>query len=127
MGPTLPRDRPLGRLPDHVRASGHVLWMMGFPHHHHSGEHAGLYPLVVRRNPDAAVLVEWMDELDDVLLPTHLEREEQQMMPVVSRSITGGEWRARDEEFNLKPKSLRDLADEGTGSSTGSTRRAATT
>ncbi len=35
------------------------------------------------------------------------------MMPVVSASITEGEWRAWDEEFNLKPKSLNALALEG--------------
>jgi hypothetical protein len=29
----------------------HVTWMMDFLHHHHSGEDAGLYPVVVRRSP----------------------------------------------------------------------------
>lgn len=126
----------------------HVLWLMHVLHDHHSGEDNGLYPLVVRRNPAAADLVEQMDadhgtitpamdrlseaarrhladpdspdellvqaidSLTDVLLP-HLEREEQVMMPVVSESITEGEWRAWDEEFNLDPKGLRNLALEG--------------
>ncbi len=126
----------------------HLLWMMSFLHAHHSGEDEGLYPLVVRRNPESAELVERMDadhesitpamddlvaaaqrhlddatspdsalqravdHLSEVLLP-HLEREEQQMMPVVSASITEGEWRAWDEEFNLKPKKLNALALEG--------------
>ena len=115
---------------------------------HHSGEDDGLYPLVVRRNPQSADLVEQMDAdhgtitpamdglvsaaqrhladptvptmpwsaaidaLTDVLIP-HLEREEPEMMPVVSQSITEGEWRTWDEEFNLKPKGIRALADEG--------------
>jgi Hemerythrin HHE cation binding domain len=126
----------------------HLLWMMDFLHAHHSGEDEGLYPLVVRRNPQSADLVEQMDSdhgsitpamdglvaaaqrhladpaspddalvaaidaLADVLNP-HLEREETVMMPVVSQSITEGEWRTWDEEFNLKPKGIRALADEG--------------
>jgi hypothetical protein len=126
----------------------HLLWMMDFLHHHHSGEDDGLYPLVVRRNPESAGLVEQMDGdhatitpaidglvaaakrhladpaspddalvaaidgLTDVLNP-HLEREETVMMPVVSQSITEGEWRQWDEEFNLKGKGLKGLAEEG--------------
>ncbi len=126
----------------------HVLWLMHVLHLHHSGEDDGLYPLVVRRNPDSADLVEQMDadhgtitpamdrlteaarrhladpsspddllataltDLCEVLFP-HLEREEKVMMPVVSRSITEAEWRAWDEEFNLRPKGLRELALEG--------------
>ena len=126
----------------------HVLWLVDVLHLHHSGEDDGLYPLVLRRNPDAADLVQEMDDdhaaitpamdslseaarthladpdspdealvnaidgLRAVLLP-HLEREERVMMPVVSRSITEAEWRAWDEEFNLKPKGLGTLALEG--------------
>jgi hemerythrin-like domain-containing protein len=101
----------------------HLLWMMRFLHEHHSGEDDGLYPLVKRRNPASAELVERMgtdhltispaihaltaaanrhladptspdsalqlavDRLATVLLP-HLHREEQEMMPMVSASIT---------------------------------------
>ncbi len=126
----------------------HLIWMVGFLHHHHEGEDDGLYPLVVRRNPAAAELVERMDadhgsitpamdaleaaarrhladpdspdellvkaidDLCDVLLP-HLAREELEMMPVVSASITEREWREWDEEFNLKPKGMRELAMDG--------------
>ncbi len=126
----------------------HLLWLMHVLHDHHSGEDDGLYPLVVRRNPGSAPLVEQMDadhgtitpamerlteagrrhladpsspdelliqalaELTFVLFP-HLEREEEVMMPVVSQSITEAEWRAWDEEFNLRPKGLRALALEG--------------
>ena len=32
----------------------HVLWLVDVLHLHHSGEDDGLYPLVLRRNPDAA-------------------------------------------------------------------------
>jgi hemerythrin-like domain-containing protein len=126
----------------------HLLWMMDFLHDHHSGEDEGLYPLVKRRNPGSAELVERMDAdhgaiapaidaltaaakhhladptspdsalrqavdgLRTVLLP-HLEREEREMMPVVSASITEREWRAWDQQFNLKPKGLTALAEQG--------------
>jgi hemerythrin superfamily protein len=134
--------------PRRAALAEHLLWLMHVLHDHHSGEDDGLYPLVLRRNPGSAELVERMDAdhgtitpamdrlseaarqhladqdspddllaealdgLTSVLLP-HLEREEQVMMPVVSSSITEAEWRAWDEEFNLKPKGLRKLALEG--------------
>ena len=63
-----------------------------------------------RRTDDG--LIEALDGLRDVLLP-HLEREELEMMPVVSQSITEREWREWDEEFNLKPKGLFELAEQG--------------
>lgn len=45
------------------RALGeHVLWLMDFLHKHHSGEDAGLWPLVRRRNPAAVAL---LDSLED--------------------------------------------------------------
>ncbi len=105
----------------------HTIWLMDFLHHHHTGEDEGLYPLVVRRNPDAAALCERMDAdhdtitpamdglraaaerhladpaspdsdlvaalvaLDEPLVP-HLAREELEMMPVVSASISHAEW-----------------------------------
>jgi hemerythrin-like domain-containing protein len=125
----------------------HLLWMMRFLHEHHSGEDEGLYPLVQRRNPASADLLERMDadhasiapamaaltaaakhhltdrtspdstlqravdQLSAVLLP-HLEREELEMMPVVAASITEGEWRSWDQEFNIKPKGLSTLAEQ---------------
>jgi hemerythrin-like domain-containing protein len=39
----------------------HLLFMMRFLHHHHSGEDAGLYPLVRAKNPEATVLLDEMD------------------------------------------------------------------
>ena len=47
----------------------HLIWMMGFLHHHHEGEDDGLYPLVVRRNPAAAELVERMDADHGTITP----------------------------------------------------------
>jgi hypothetical protein len=62
-------------------------------------------------SPDSTLLLA-VNRLGVVLLP-HLEREEQEMMPVVSASITDSEWRAWDQQFNLKPKGLTALAQEG--------------
>ncbi len=105
----------------------HAIWLMDFLHHHHTGEDEGLYPLVVRRNPDAAALCERMDADHDTITPAmdgvraaaqrhlahpasadfallaaltaleeplvpHLAREELEMMPVVSDSISHAEW-----------------------------------
>ena len=39
----------------------HVLWMLDFLHAHHSSEDAGLWPLVRRRNPAAAELLDSME------------------------------------------------------------------
>ena len=57
-------------------------------------------------------LVTALDELTAVLLP-HLDREVADAMPVVSASITNAEWRAIEQRYNIKPKSLRQLAMEG--------------
>ena len=124
----------------------HAIWLMDFLHHHHSGEDEGLYPLVVRRNPDAVALCERMDvdhdtitpamdglraaaerhladpdspdsdllaalaALEEPLLP-HLAREELEMMPVVSASITHAEWVEWHE--SMVHGSMRALAFEG--------------
>jgi len=53
-----------------------------------------------------------LDDLEDSLLP-HLRREEDDMMPVVSCTITQRELRHWDEEQNIKPKSLAELGGEG--------------
>ena len=50
--------------------------------------------------------------LADVLFP-HLDREVEDAMPVVSASITQAEWRAWEQEYNVKPKSLAQLGMEG--------------
>ncbi len=127
----------------------HVQWLMELLHAHHTGEDDGLWPLVLRRNPDSAAILEIMDAdheriapameglteaardyaesdtaaartgliaaldaLSEVVLP-HLRREEDEAMPVVSASITAAEWDAWDQEYNVKPKAMRQLAAEG--------------
>ena len=61
---------------------------------------------------DAERLLVALDDLEEHLLP-HLRREEDEMMPVVSSTITDGELRRWDEEQNIKPKSLGELGREG--------------
>ncbi len=138
---------PRGR--QRVALGRHVLWMLDFLHAHHSGEDAGLWPLVLRRNPasaellasmeadhariapaadvaasaarayaetttdaDRVALVEALDSLLAVLVP-HLDREVAEAMPVVAASITNREWDAVEQEYNIKPKTTRQLAMEG--------------
>lgn len=135
--------------PQRVALGRHVTWMLDFLHAHHSGEDAGLWPLVRRRNPAAAelldsmeadhariapaadvvtaaahvytatthdaarvALVEALDGLLEVLVP-HLDREVAEAMPVVAASITHREWHGVDQEYNIKPKTARQLAMEG--------------
>lgn len=57
-----------------------------------------------------AVLLDALDTLCDVLLP-HLAREELEMMPVVSASITEAQWRSWTE--GMKRPKLAELAFEG--------------
>ena len=59
---------------------------------------------------DAALLAAVNGLLADMC--PHLEREEQEMMPVVSESITNREWRDWEDAFT-KVKSMKQLADEG--------------
>jgi iron-sulfur cluster repair protein YtfE (RIC family) len=53
-----------------------------------------------------------LENLQQVLLP-HLQREEDDMMPVVSSAISDAEWRALEQEYNLKPKSFMELGRDG--------------
>jgi hemerythrin-like domain-containing protein len=86
---------------------GHLNWMAGFLHRHHESEDNSLYPMAAdhdavqaalgaveravaryARSADGrADLIAALDGLEEVLLP-HLRREEDEMMPVVSASIT---------------------------------------
>lgn len=59
-----------------------------------------------------AALLAALRGLCEVLLP-HLEREEDETMPLVSVSITAAEWRAVDQQYFIKPKSLPQLGFEG--------------
>jgi hemerythrin-like domain-containing protein len=138
---------PSGR--QRIALGEHVTWLMQFLHGHHSSEDEGLWPLVRRRNPAAAelldsleadhariapaadalaaaaqaytsgtadepraALVEAIDRLTAVLFP-HLDREVADAMPVVAASITAREWDEIEQRFNIKPKSVRELATEG--------------
>ncbi len=53
-----------------------------------------------------------LDDLSAALLP-HLQREEEQMMPVVSETITEAEWRHWDDEYNIEPLGPIELSDQG--------------
>jgi hypothetical protein len=50
--------------------------------------------------------------LSDVLLP-HLRREEDDAMPVVSAALTDRDWRSWDQRYNVRGKSLTQLAMDG--------------
>jgi hemerythrin-like domain-containing protein len=51
-------------------------------------------------------------DLEQTLLP-HLQREEQEVMPMVSAAITDAEWRSIENSHNLEPKSFFELGREG--------------
>ncbi|MCX5045800.1 hemerythrin domain-containing protein [Aldersonia sp. NBC_00410] len=77
-------------------------------------EAARAYRLAQSRPVEPSPTIELLgalDTLSEVMMP-HLEREEREMMPVVASSITDAQWRAWDEEFNIKPKSMGKLAKE---------------
>ncbi len=57
-------------------------------------------------------LVEAIGALQDLLLP-HLQREEQEMMPVVARSITAADWDDWDRRYNVAPLAPLELAETG--------------
>ncbi len=57
-------------------------------------------------------LADALMRLSEALLP-HLEREEQEMMPLVSVSISDAEWREVDQRYFVKPKSMTELGLEG--------------
>ncbi len=57
-------------------------------------------------------LIDALDGLSDLLLP-HLQREEDDVMPVVSRVITNGEWSVIEQTYNLDGKSMSQLGREG--------------
>ena len=87
----------------------HLAWMMEFLHHHHSGEDAGLYPLVRERNPAAVALLDEMDADHDAIVPgmdglveaAHAYREGDSAREHVVRAI-------EDLEETLLPHLLRE-------------------
>ena len=60
----------------------------------------------------ADLLILALTNLSRVLLP-HLEREEDEMMPVVSSVVTEAEWRQLEDKYNLEGKSFTELGFEG--------------
>lgn len=61
---------------------------------------------------ERASLVDALDDLSKVLLP-HLQREEDEVMPVVSRVITNADWSGIEQRHNLDGKSMAQLGREG--------------
>ena len=133
--------------PRRTALAEHLVWMMAFLGRHHTGEDAGLYPMVLQKNGAAQQLLAAMDAehqqihpamdrltkaaqefgrdsitqselleavegLEGVLYP-HLEREEEEMMPVVAASITAADWHRWDQEHNIKGVSFGELAATG--------------
>ena len=70
---------------------------------------AAAYAASAGARDDAVTAV---DDLLVCLLP-HLQREEEEMMPVVSATITDREWRELDEKYNIDPLSKKELAASG--------------
>lgn len=84
-------------------------------------DHAAVATAIARMDAAAAryaerderePLVAALDALTTVLYP-HLRREEDEVMPVVSRVVTAGEWDAIEREHNLDGKSMAQLGREG--------------
>ncbi|BEP13622.1 hypothetical protein acdb102_19330 [Acidothermaceae bacterium B102] len=66
-------------------------------------------------DPDAATrtgLVDAVASLREVLDP-HLRREEDEMMPIVSKAMTHARWENFNQEYFIKPKSKTQLGHEG--------------
>lgn len=57
-------------------------------------------------------LVAALEQLQTVLLP-HLDREEQEAMPLVERTLTQRQWHAWDQRTNVKSKKPAKLGEEG--------------
>jgi hypothetical protein len=64
------------------------------------------------RDGDPESVVRTLGELSSVLLP-HLQREEREVMPVVSRTTSNAEWAAIEKAHNLDGKSMAQLGLEG--------------
>lgn len=117
-----------GTSPAPERSWAHLVWMLEYLHEHHTNEETGLFPVVRSRDPQAATLLDEMDDdhatvagaapalidaakayaveesalgqvretldaLCDALL-AHLRREEEELMPIVERTVTKAEWDA---------------------------------
>ncbi|MDQ3056107.1 MAG: hemerythrin domain-containing protein [Actinomycetota bacterium] len=101
----------------HNPAAGDMLGQM-------DAEHARIGPEIERVQEAAAVyradacgtalqgLAAGIESLRSVLDP-HLRREEDEMMPIVSSSITHGQWEAYENDNHVKTKSKKELGREG--------------
>jgi len=99
------RDRQASALLDAMNADHQSI----VPAMRHLEAVAGAY----RRSADVrGDVVAAIDTLHGRLLP-HLEREERQMMPIVSATVTEAEWQHWSHEFNIKPLGPVELFDEG--------------
>ncbi|QIG45386.1 hemerythrin domain-containing protein [Nocardioides anomalus] len=60
-----------GDVPDTRRAAlaEHLVWAMDFLHHHHQGEDTGLYPMIRRKDPSLAPVLDAMDEEHHAITP----------------------------------------------------------
>jgi hemerythrin-like domain-containing protein len=61
---------------------------------------------------DGAALLVAVAELEEVLLP-HLQREEDEAMPVVASTLTHRQWSELEQRANIKSTSVVQLADQG--------------
>jgi Hemerythrin HHE cation binding domain len=111
----------------------HIAWMMQFLHEHHTGEDDGLYPLNRSVNPAAPPCsTPWRPTTRPSTRPPgcaprrragtaraptstvpHLERDENEAMPLVSATITHRRWHEWDQKYNIEPRGLPKLAEEG--------------
>lgn len=90
--------------------------------HEMDREHLAVHPDMERVRAAAARLAEdpsvqsetlaAVSSLEASLLP-HLEREELELMPLVSAALTERQWDDWDQEFNVRPKPKKQLAEEG--------------
>jgi iron-sulfur cluster repair protein YtfE (RIC family) len=69
---------------------------------------------IERGDPGAGVesLAAAVEQLSEVLLP-HLRREEDEVMPLVSTAVSDAEWRALERQYQLEPRSFRELGRAG--------------
>lgn len=128
---------------------------MDFLHHHHEGEDTGLDPMVRRKDPSLAPLLDAMDAEHHRITPAmdeltaaarawssdpgaqdrvlaavaalravldphlrHEEEEEEEVMPLVQRSVTEREWADWERSANIKTRRPRSWPSRAAGSST---------
>jgi hemerythrin-like domain-containing protein len=106
---------PLVRSVDH--SAGDLLAQMEHDHAQIAPEMAALRTATGRYSDDGSAqsregVVAALASLRAVLDP-HLRREEDEMMPVVSKALTHAQWENFNQEHYIKPKSKSELGREG--------------